>query len=244
MRPSRRSRSRPVPSAAIRRSARARSGFFQSWDSRSGAPPGIKSADVAGNFRRRLPSTSISWASGSDTKNPPRRARSTEPTIPARGASRACGVPRRGRPRSRARRRRAPRARAVVGPAVGAEEHVAGRRRGRRLAEVERVFWGSDPANQESAATDVPRLRERDGERERGRDRRVDRIPTFPQDLRADLARARVVAHHHSAGRGDTRGGARGGRRGGGILGLGRGAGRDGKKRKPMSRAGRIIGAV
>ena len=93
-----------------------------------------------------------------------------------------------------------------IGLAVGVEEHVLGRRRGRGLAVVDRdrlIAIGAMDQH-EAAAADVAGARQRDGEREADRDRRVDRVAAALQHVQPDPRRRRLLAHHHAV-RGDHR---------------------------------------
>ena len=128
--------------------------------------------------------------------------------------SRICARRARGRRPSRARRREAGIARLErIGLAVGVEEHVLGRRRGRGLAIVDRdrlIAIGA--MNQhEAAAADIAGARQGDGERKADRDRRIDGVAAAPQHIETDARRRRLLAHDHAVPGDDrTRGGERG----------------------------------
>ncbi len=80
------------------------------------------------------------------------------------------------------------------------EEHVAGGRGRRLLAEVERGGLPvRHPQHQEATTADVARFGVDHGEREVRRDGRVDRVTTSAQDLHPDLAGDAVGGRNHPA---------------------------------------------
>ena len=100
-----------------------------------------------------------------------------------------------------------------IGLAVGVEEHVLGRRRGRGLAIVDRdrLIAISAMNQHEAAAADIAGARQGDGERKADRDRRIDGIAASLQDIEPDSRRLRLLSHDHAMP-GDDR--SRGGERG------------------------------
>ena len=100
-----------------------------------------------------------------------------------------------------------------IGLAIGVEEHVLGRRRGRGLAIVDRnrlIAIGAMDQH-EAAAADVAGARQGDGERKADRNRRIDGVAAALQDVEPDPRRRRLLGHDHAV-RGDDR--PRGGERG------------------------------
>ena len=81
------------------------------------------------------------------------------------------------------------------------EVHVAGRRRGRGLAEVEEGLFAVDVQREEAAAAEVAGLRVGDGECERGGDRGVDGVAAAAQHIARDLGAGSV----RDGDRGDAR---------------------------------------
>ena len=83
-------------------------------------------------------------------------------------------------------------------------EHGRGRPARRRLPEVvgHRVTLGR-PVHQEAAAADVACRRVGDRQRERRRDRRIDRVAPVPHDLVAHPRGDLVLRHHHRPTRSD-----------------------------------------
>ena len=100
-----------------------------------------------------------------------------------------------------------------IGLAVGVEEHVLGRRRGRGLAVVDRdrlIAIGAMDQH-EAAAADIAGARQGDGERKADRDRRIDGVAAALQDVEPDPRRRRLLGHDHAMPGDDrTRGGERG----------------------------------
>ena len=97
-----------------------------------------------------------------------------------------------------------------IGLAVGVEEHVLGRRRGRGLAVVDgdRLVEIGAMDQHEAAAAEVAGARQGDGEREADRDRRVDRVAAALQDVEPDARRRRLLGDDHAMpGHDRTRGG-------------------------------------
>ena len=99
-----------------------------------------------------------------------------------------------------------------IGLAVGVEKHVLGRRGGRGFAIVD----GDRPVEvgamdqHESAAAEVAGARQRDGEREADRDRRIDGVAAMLQDIEPDARRGRFLGYDHAMpGNDRTRGGER-----------------------------------
>ena len=100
-----------------------------------------------------------------------------------------------------------------IGLAVGVEEHVLGRRRGRGLAVVDRdrLITISAMNQHEPAAADIAGARQGDGERKADRDCRIDGIAASLQDIEPDSRRLRLLSYNHAMS-GDDR--SRGGERG------------------------------